>query len=210
MATLFPPVHLGRVPKIVNRDDVGPALHLLTWLAIQQADLLADRDGRIAKIAAATKLKLKFQLDDQPTEEPPLDMAEHEAAVRAELERWALENPTEFAKVRTLPFDHGTVGLRKNPDSIGFIGEKADLVAKVTAKLGKPIVSLLKRLGLARFWRLKAEPDLTEIKKAYKAGELTPGDLKRKGFVYQVGQDRVAIDLGVTPAAPSPVQHETE
>lgn len=210
MATLFPPVHLGRVPKIVNRDDVGPALHLLTWLSTQQAELLADRDGRIAKIAAAAKLKLTFQLDDQPTEEPPLDMALHEAAVRAELERWALENPAEFAEARTLAFDHGSVGLRKNPDSIGFIGEKTDLIAKVTAKLGKPIAALLKRLGLARFWRLKAEPDLTEIKKAFKAGELKAAELKRKGFVYQVGVDRVDIDLGVTPAAPSPVNHETE
>ena len=208
MATLFPPVHLGRVPKIVNRDDVGPALHCLTWLATQKANLFADRDKRIAAIAGATKTKLKFQLDDQPGE--LLDMVEYEAALRAEVERWALESLADFAEERTLHFDHGTVGLRKNPDSIGIIGEKADLVKKVTAKLAKPIAAMLKRLGLSCFWRLKAEPDLTAIKKAFNVSEVKPADLKRQGFVYQVGTDRVEIELGVTPAAASPVQHETE
>lgn len=207
MATpLVPPVHLGAVPAIASRAQAETALHCLSWLASQRMRIHADRDRKIALEAGAAEARLALQVDP---EGEPTTVAAYEQLLQAEVERWALESPAEFADERTLKLPHGSIGLRKNPDSIGFVGEKPKLVAKVTGLVGKGIDAVLKKLGLLLYWRVKLEPDLREIKRAVDAGEVGRGDLRKNGFQYCDGEDRVEVKLGVTVAAESDVAHET-
>lgn len=206
MATpLIPPVSLGTAPRIASRGDVEKALHCLSWLNSQRMRIHAERDRKISAETAAAdeRLRLELLVGEQTT------VAAYEQLLQEDLERWARENPEAFADERTLRFAHGSIGLRKNPDSIGFVGDKTKLVAKVTGLVGKAFEAVLKKLGLLLYWRFKLEPDLREIKRAVDAGDIGRGDLRKNGFQYCDGLDRVEVKLGVTVAAESDVAHET-
>lgn len=91
---------------------------------------------------------------------------------------------------------NGTVALRSNAAKIEFTNDRKSLIDSVSKRIASAVASLLQAAGLALFWRMKAEPDLVAVKKAYEAGETDKTELREQGFLYVSGADRVEITSG--------------
>lgn len=183
----------GETPRVLCLTDLEDALTLLAWLMSEGHVVLTERDRLKDAADAAALEKMGLQVGRVKTTLP-----DYAAKVRAAVESFVLEHPEVFPEgKRTLKLGTGTIAVKKNPDRVEIKeAEPGGLLKWAANTVAEPAARMLKRLGLAGFWRIKIEPDISGVKKLLDAGKLTPEEGEKAGFVRVPGSDRVEITLG--------------
>lgn len=181
---------------IIDATQLGQAVKLLAHLQTKRIAAHAVRDQAKIDADAAAVEALQVTVGDRT-----IDGEEYEQAWIDAVEQFCRSNRKLFnVPFRELRFPHGAVRLRKNPHRVEVIGSQAIQVAKVAESIGTSVGRFLKRIKLWPFWTFKVVPDFSAIKEQAAAGKLSDADLKKRGFRYLRGADRVEIDFDTDEA----------
>lgn len=152
-------IKTAALPKAVSRDEAERIVGSITTLTIQRNSLAADMDAEV------TAARARYEVTLSNTE------ARIEALTE-QVRDWALANPEEFGKKKSIEMIHGVIGFRTG-------------MPKLKTLAGWTFARVLDSLkGLpwgGAFTRIKEEVDKEGILSAFSSENLTPGELREIG-----------------------------
>lgn len=199
---------LGVEPEILSDDDAAKALEELSFLKARKQTLQSLCKERVDQVTADYAAQMVISIDGEEVR-----LADREAALRAEMERYAEEHRPALleGKKKSREFSGGhVIGWRVQPEKIVCReGESSRSVVGTVVQaidgFKKKCVDFLDGLRLwgrgskARYASqvivLKAELNLSRISELYQRGDLTVEDLTLLGLEVQEEQDSFYIKL---------------
>lgn len=166
-------------PSIITRDEAERIVGQITELTIKRTQLLAEVDDQISTIRSKYETTL----------------GNLEARIESATNRireWALANPAEFGKKKSIIFTQGVIGFRTGTP-------KLKTLAGYT--FARVLNVLLSHSPFRGFVRVKEEVDKEGIIAAFSQGNLLDGDLREMGV--KVDQDETFfVEPAVTDNEP--------